>query len=158
MTDRDRGGRTPLHYAVIDGPSDMEFLTSTDPEAKAQKLEDFVVSNTRKLLDQGGVDVNARDDEGFTPLHFASQRESAEVVRLVLDAGADVNIVSNNGTTPIYNAIRNTSPAGAQIVRLLLEKGADPTIEMPNGSSALKLAKRMQPPEVMKALADHGYE
>lgn len=64
---RDRAGRAPLHYAVTDGPSDMAFLTSKEPEeVKRRQLCDYLVANTKKVL-ATGPDANARDDEGFTP-------------------------------------------------------------------------------------------
>ncbi|KAI0331990.1 ankyrin [Cubamyces sp. BRFM 1775] len=36
-----------------------------------------------------GVDVNARDENGYTPLHLAADRGHAEVVKVLLERGAD---------------------------------------------------------------------
>lgn len=48
-----------------------------------------------------------RRDEGLTPpLHAAASRDSADVVRLLLDAGVDVDVLSNDGTTPLPNAVQ----------------------------------------------------
>src|SRR5262245_35166276 len=46
----------------------------------------------RKLLE--GTDVNARDDEGNTPLILASLYASPECVELLINKGADVNVAN----------------------------------------------------------------
>jgi ankyrin repeat protein len=49
-----------------------------------------------------GVDVNAKGEEGWTPLHSAATKEIAE---LLIAKGADVNAKSDDGTTPLDVAI-----------------------------------------------------
>jgi uncharacterized protein len=154
---RDRAGRTPLHYAVGDDPVGLDYTAAlTDPalaEANFRKANEYKMANTTRLLSEG-ADVNAADDDGFTPLHAAASRDSRDIVRLLVDAGADVNAKSKMGETPLYNAVRNTTPAGLDIMRLLRESGADPTVETANGSSALRFASRFGKPEVQEIFAD----
>ena len=57
-----------------------------------------------EMLLNGGADVNDKDSEGFTPLHWAAGGEY-EVVKLLLDHGADVNAKTNGGKTPLYWAV-----------------------------------------------------
>ncbi|KZS60289.1 ankyrin repeat domain-containing protein [Mycobacterium ostraviense] len=155
--DRDRAGRTPLHYAVIDAPVGLDHTTALkDPSLKAEnhrKIVEFILANSRRLLD-AGADVNAIDEQGCTPLHFAAKGESDEIVRLLLDAGADVNARNDKDETPLYNAVRNTTPAALDIMRLLRERGADPTIETANGSTALRFVSRYGKPEEKEVFAD----
>jgi uncharacterized protein len=55
VKNRDRAGRTPLHYAVIDAPVDLDHTAAlSDPSLKAEntrKTVDFVFAD---LLDTDG--------------------------------------------------------------------------------------------------------
>lgn len=153
MTDvhsRDRAGRTPLHYAVIDGPRDqVNAWQETDPVRIAELHQisvDYRLANTRHLIDSG-ANVNAADDDDCTPLHSAVAGDSAEVVRYLLDSGAYVDARNNKGETPLKLAVRNTTPAAAQIMQVLYTAGADPTIQADNGKSALDFVRRYGKPE-----------
>lgn len=52
----------------------------------------------------GGADVNARDDQGATPLHFAADRGHADIAGVLIAAGADVNAADEDGATPLHYA------------------------------------------------------
>ena len=52
------------------------------------------------LLD-AGAGVNARVEDGYTPLHQAATRnENPEDIIVLIDAGADGTAVNDNGETP----------------------------------------------------------
>jgi ankyrin repeat protein len=46
-----------------------------------------------------GADVNAKDNNGWTPLHFASDRKN--VAEFLIKKGADVNAKDKYGDTPL---------------------------------------------------------
>ena len=73
-----------------------------------------------------GADPNARDNDGWTPLHFAAHfTASPAVIVALLGAGADPNARNDDGWTPLHRAaLNNTNP---DITAVLLRAGADPT-------------------------------
>ena len=64
-----------------------------------------------------GVDVNAKDRWGMTPLHWAARKGHKEVAELLLTKGADVNAKANDGTTPIDWAIQKSRTETADLLR-----------------------------------------
>ncbi len=53
----------------------------------------------RFLVEETGADVNARDHDGYSPLHHAAARGDNELIRYLVDQGADVGAVSRGGQT-----------------------------------------------------------
>ncbi len=53
----------------------------------------------RFLVEELGADVNARDHNGYTPLHHAAARGDVEMIRYLVEQGADVTVVSRKGQT-----------------------------------------------------------
>ena len=66
-----------------------------------------------------GTDVNAKEEWGWTPLHFTTTKEIAE---LLIGNGADVNAKNDGGSTPLNIA---TAQGHKEIVELLIFNGVD---------------------------------
>jgi hypothetical protein len=77
-----------------------------------------------ELLLQHGANVNARDWEGRTLLHWASGYANVlpQCMILLLDKGADINALDEKGRTPLLTAVERNS---YEAVELLLKRGAD---------------------------------
>ena len=73
-----------------------------------------------------GADVNMRDGEGWTPLHWAAEYSKLPgPAKALIKAGADVNAQDDDGWTPLHHAAA-LRQNGIEIVALLLKAGADP--------------------------------
>ena len=55
-------------------------------------------------LIEAGENVNAKDSDGNTPLHWAAREGNADNVRQLIDAGAYVNARDRRGNTPLRRA------------------------------------------------------
>jgi cytohesin len=70
-----------------------------------------------------GADVNAKDEEGLTPLHLAAGRGHKKIVELLIAKDADVNAkLAVEGETPLHLAAWD---GHKEIAELLIAKGAD---------------------------------
>lgn len=110
-------GRTPLHYAAVDGDA----------------------VRVRQLL-ASGLPADAPDDNGWTPLHFAAQKNAADVAELLVKAGAAVDARDAHGNAPLFTAIFNSCGEG-EVIKLLRAHGADPRAKNNHGVSPLSLAR-----------------
>jgi uncharacterized protein len=110
------------------------------------------VDLARRLVKQG-ASVNATEGDGATALHWASYRDSIELVDLLLGAGAKINAANDLGATPLWIAAVNGS---APMVRRLLQGGADPNLALLAGETPLMAAARSGSAEAAELLASKG--
>ena len=96
----------------------MEFVAPALVSVSRPPRPDVI----KHLIDLG-VDVNARDRELWTPLHFAARTKSPAAVRLLVDAGADVNAERGKGITPIHESVL-TYPSNLEVFEIFLAAGA----------------------------------
>jgi ankyrin repeat protein len=105
-----------------------------------------------------GFDVNAFDDLGKTPLHYAAKNEHFDIVALLLSRGANVNAHHEPtiGDTPLGEIAGSCS---LKMAKMLLDAGADPTIPGWMQLDAIyhaKDRKRGDGPQVYKLLRQYG--
>ena len=88
-------------------------------------------------LAEDAVDVNPRDDNGATPLHYAVYSSSPSAVQILLDAGAEPNSLDDSLMSPLHYASLKGNVDSAS---LLLGAGADADAKDLEERSALFLA------------------
>lgn len=75
----------------------------------------------RYLVEELGADVNARDHNGYTPVHHAAARGDDELIHYLVEQGADVTVVSRKGQTTVDLAngpVQRISPFASTIALL----------------------------------------
>ncbi len=122
--------KAPLHYAV----SDRDQL----------EVEELI---------RQGVNVDIRDENGWTPLFTAIRGNSPELVALLLEYGADINATTLEDLTPLHLAANDGRGA---IVELLVDHGALLDMRTDHGAAALHIAIATQHCEVVKILIEAG--
>jgi ankyrin repeat protein len=90
------------------------------------------------ILKAGG-DIQEKDQDGLTALHWAVIAHRPEVVKALLAAGAEVNAVDRFGYTPLLYAATIDFGDG-ETAKALLRAGADPNIKTKEGKTALAQA------------------
>jgi ankyrin repeat protein len=93
-----------------------------------------------KRLLASGVDANAGDANGYTPLQYAVGSGNVKLVRALLAAGADVNARAADGYTALHAAAVDRE---VNIVELLLASGVTPlmcSVGSPYGDAKVSLA------------------
>lgn len=114
---KDKSNYIPLQYAIEKQCKEIEelLIKSADIHWAVKHGYQEVV---KSLIEQG-VDVNAKDSSGYTPLHWA---KDVEMARLLIGKNADINAKDNNGYTMLHWAAKQ---GYEEIVRLLIKNEAD---------------------------------
>ena len=134
---------------------------ASQPEPQTAKAPDISIHDAahtgnieavKKHLD-AGTDVNAKDEDGYTPLYAVAGGGHKEVAELLIAKGADVNPKREDGATPLLIA----AVAGhKEVAELLIAKGADVNAKDKKGWTLLQHAVMMSKREIVGLLITKG--
>ncbi len=104
------------------------FLYALPVHASVQDLIDSIknkdLAQAETLL-KNGENVNAANEQGNTPLHYAVATNNADMARLLLQYGADMNAENTKGWSPLK--IAQTKNV-AEVTEVLVEKLNAPAV------------------------------
>ncbi len=100
-----------------------------------------------RVLIENGIDVNAENEGGYTPLlnivrnevAFLKQQPLLDLLGLLISKGADINKTDTNKNTPLHIALATRQDA---IARFLLARKADINLQNNHGNTALHLLSK----------------
>lgn len=118
-----------------------QFPGSTANEQLTSAIVFNKIEDLKKVLEMKDVNINAKNEEGETPLMAAvkindafksleNQSDPIEIIKLLLDHGADVNAKDKKGFTALLIICSQTeygslnSDQTVKVAKLLIEKGA----------------------------------
>jgi len=136
--------------------SSSRFPVSSSPSPSLATKRSPVVSPSPLL--HSHIELNARNNDGETPLAIAVSLSSVDIARVLLENKSEVNVTDNCRETPAHISVVN---GNAQLISLLLDHGANFYIPNLNGETAYglslilnsKMISWMIPSHKRKALA-----
>ncbi|KAL7802906.1 ankyrin repeat-containing domain protein [Trichoderma afarasin] len=129
-----------LRFPLLDG--------TVLERAAVKGLRDVV----KQLLEKG-ADVNAVDQNGYSPLISASESGHFEVAKLLIEHGATINVRDSKGATPLFKA---AASGFVELVQLLIDKGADIEARGNSNKTPLLAAASTGYADVVRLLLNHG--
>ena len=99
-----------------------------------------------------GTDVNVKDTNRWTPLHYAAWKGHKKIVVTLIAKGADVNAKNRYGT-PLH---LSAGSGHKDIAKLLIANGADVNVKDVGGDTPLDWAINRNHPEIADLLRKHG--
>ena len=128
------------------------YAVAAEEAALADAVEHGDGVLVRELI-LGGADVNARQADGMTALHWAVYLDEPDTASLLVSSGAEVNAVNRYGVTPLSLAATN---GNANLITLLLDAGANAQASLRGGETVLMTAARTGNLEAVEALLLKG--
>ena len=129
---------------IKNGRLDEELLSYSRRSDNAEVVETLIAA---------GAYVEAKDKDGWTPLHLAAWNGRDSIVEMLLAADADVDARTNAGWTPLYWAARKGHDS---IVEILLAAGADVDARSNDGWTPLHLAAQHGHDSIVEILLAAG--
>ncbi|CCT61712.1 uncharacterized protein FFUJ_01804 [Fusarium fujikuroi IMI 58289] len=139
-------------------------------EQGAEELEPLLVTACRRsspnmnviriLVEEKGVDINARGRDGLTALHIlVTGKEWWQVFHAMpylLSKGANMESRDDKGCTPLLHSFTKWGAFRTAAMKSLIDKGADVNVVDSEGNGCLNKAAHQE--EFVRLLVSHGAE
>lgn len=137
---------------VMRGPDSevKDFLSRINMGSLIKAIQNSDVDGVEKALEDERIDVNRRDDNGYTPLMYAAAKGNLEIISLLLDKGAKVSIVSKKpsgyntyneesfGDNALFFAARNGKTEALEMLMGVSDYGVKKAVVRSNKKEDLK--------------------
>ncbi len=161
-------GLTPIHFAAGEGNrAIVSALVDRGADIRATSAAGITVVHAcamhgnaetlRLLLSIGATgDVNAKDEIGNAPAHYAveNMNDAFGCTSALLAAGAEVNSIADTGGTPLHQAC--SKKGTIELVRLLLSYGASVNPKDNEGRAPIHYAADKDDADIALALLESG--
>ncbi len=127
------------------------FPSSAQDISEAASTGDLV--QLKALVEEDPLSVNFKDEQGRTPLHWASDGVRNDVLEYLVENGADVNATDSDMVTPLHNL---SYRGDVRAMEMLMENGADAEAQDSNGMVPLMYAAYAGHEEAAAALIRGG--
>jgi uncharacterized protein len=117
-------------------------------------LHEAVVYNQLELMEELiiiGVEIDHRDNNGQTPLHYSGLHLKAQATSLLCEKSANVNIWDNYGNGPLWTAVFNAR-GRYDVVEIMVAFGADIHHKNNAGRSPLDFALQIKDSQMINIL------
>jgi ankyrin repeat protein len=111
---KDRSFFTPLHFACYNGHVAVviELIGPNDSDGATSTI-------LGKRTSRGGANIEAKTNEGDTPLHFACFKGRLAIVKALVSGGANICAANDDGHLPIHRAIHYRN---SEVAKYLLQQ------------------------------------
>ncbi len=111
-----------LLQSALEGNANLDTRNEDNETALHEAILYESTAIATILVKHTPIEIDARDDNGCTPLHAAAGMGNTALVALLIDNGAEIDALDNDDRTPLQLAAENYNE---DAVSLLLNHGAD---------------------------------
>ena len=145
-------GFTALHWAAIQSVKVQTSYRGEGPFVPGLPYLNLNLEIVKYLIEKGAK-IDAKNDSGEQPIHYAVASGKLETLKLLVENGANHNAKDNDGNTPLHKAVE----FGLQdCVKYLIEHGSDVDSRNERNQTPLMIAVLKSYIGIVKYLIAHG--